>query len=359
MRSEGLIGRYLVELDAELRLPDRTRRRIVTEARDHLYDMAADSGEDDDVAAQAWAIDAFGAPKVVARRFAYELALGATRRATRRGAAMFVLALVLWDVSTSSFIHVAPRWINDGPGSALLWIIGQVGLIAGVTSLVRARIARRADGLDTARLRYVVRGLAVLAACTAITVAIVAAGAITQITMGAADRSSAALATLILGCLGVTASSAWQAGRRLATIDDTPLAATGREAPVDMLVTAADGLAWVTRQLPLTDSFRQSSFSWAAPRPVVRVLGRFDPREHPWRYGSLIALLAGSSVPVLGLVVLVLKGELHGSQLSQLTTAAPALIAIETMLVLAGYAILGRYLGLRPTRTSNSGPPGP
>ena len=45
-------------------------------------------------------------------------------------------------------------------------------------SLVRARIARRADGMDTVRLRYVIRGLVLLAVCTAITLAIAAAGII-------------------------------------------------------------------------------------------------------------------------------------------------------------------------------------
>lgn len=109
MAGDDLIERYLSQLDSELRLAARARRRIVAEARDHLHDLVAQAGPDPEAA---------------------------------QGAVMFRLSRVLCDMCTSSFVHAAP-WVNDGPGSAPLWIFGQVGLIAGVVSLACARIVRR------------------------------------------------------------------------------------------------------------------------------------------------------------------------------------------------------------------------
>ena len=340
MTDGDLIERYLSDLDARLDLPPRTRKRIVGEARDHLMDLVADSPGPSGAAAQSWAIERFGSPGVVARRFAEELAVGASRRAARTGAVTLVLFLVLCDLSTSSLIAAPPGWVSDGPGTLLIWITGQVGLVAGVISLVRARAARGADGVDTMRLRYVVRGLIVLAICAATTIAIAASGVIVALTTSAAHRGSlAVIVALVLVCAIVSAIgavSAHIAGRRLTAIDSDPLVATGREPLSDLLGALGDGVARAVRRLP------------AAAR-AARVARRFDPREHPWRYATLIALLAGSLVPVLGLFVLIAKGRLYGSQLADLALSSPALIAFEGGLVLLGYATLGRYLGLRPT----------
>ena len=92
----------------------------------------------------------------------------------------------------------------------------------------------------------------------------------------------------------------------------------------------------------------------ARTRAGLRGLRAFDPQDHPWRFATLIALLAGSAVPALNLAVLILTGRLDDPQLGQLATSAPALITVEVALVLTGYVTLGRSLGLRPTRTSTT-----
>lgn len=350
MRDDDLIERYLVALDAELRLESRARRRIVTEARDHLHYLVGDSDGN-----QSRAIDAFGAPGVVARRFSYELAIGATRRAARRGAAMFFSSLLLVDLSTSSLIHVAPGWLNDGPGSALLWIIGQVGLVAGAISLARARVARRQDPPDTIRLRYAVRGLIVLSICTMLTIGIAAAGIVTQDTT-TGPRSLVLLAALTLACAAVTAISAattWRASRRLVALDDLPVTATGREALLDLVAAARDGWAYAVRRLPLS-SLVNLGIAPRWPPAGLRGLRAFDPWRHPWRYGVLIALLVGCAVPAVNLAVLMVTGQLDSAQLGQLAASTPALITIEAGLVLVGFAALGPYLGLRPSRADRS-----
>lgn len=151
----------------------------------------------------------------------------------RRGAATLATSLVLCDLLTSSFIHVSAGWVNDGPGSALLWITMQVALVAGVVSLARAHSARRSAVLDTVRLRYTVRGLVVLAGCSVVALALAAADVVDELATTGIDRAPVALigaltlSVAVLPAAGATA--AWQAARRLAAIDDAPLTATGRE----------------------------------------------------------------------------------------------------------------------------------
>jgi len=307
-------------------------------------------------AAQTQAIQSFGSPAEVAVAFARELAIGTTRRAARHAGLLFALSLVLWDLCTSSFVQVAPRWINDGPGAVLLWIVGEVGLVAGIVSLARARVARRSDRFDSARLRYAVRGLAVLAMCTAITVVLTGTGVAIALTDPVAHLSQVLLAALMLACAALTATSTaevWQAHTRLAALDRAPLAATGREAMSDLTDTIADGATWAGRRVPIAASVARR-ISLALEPAARRAVYPFDPSEHPWRYGCAIGLLAGAAIPLLQVVVLTVGGRLNGPQLSDLAATAPALIAIETGLVLSGYAILGGYLGLRPTRTRSS-----
>jgi hypothetical protein len=355
VRDCSLIEQYLCELEAGLRLPHRVRRRIIGEARDHLEQLTEDAPVDGKAAAQAWATEAFGEPAVLARRFAEELAVGASRRAVRTGAAMLALFLILCDLCTSSFLNVPLGWVSDGHGTPLLWIVGQVGLVAGVVSLVRARIAARDDELDTVRLRYAARGLLVLAASAVITVAIACSGIATVLAAGSAHRGSVWLfAVWVLVCGVVTtvaASSTVTASRRLESIDDSPLTATGREAPMDMLAIAGDGCSYLARRVGLV---ARSGRITAAVSRVATAFRPFDPSEHPWRYASLVAVAAGCLVPILGFVVLVTKGQLNPSQVGDLALTAPALIAFEGTLVLLGYAAFGRYLGLRQTASCRS-----
>ncbi len=53
MCDNGVIERYLAELDAALRLPRSTRQRIVAEVRDHLHEIVADDRSGGGEAAQA------------------------------------------------------------------------------------------------------------------------------------------------------------------------------------------------------------------------------------------------------------------------------------------------------------------
>jgi hypothetical protein len=74
----------------------------------------------------------------------------------RVGAAALALLLVLCDLCTSSILNLRLGWVSGGPGTPLLWITGQLGLVAGVMSLARATVPReRNDWQAAARSRRV------------------------------------------------------------------------------------------------------------------------------------------------------------------------------------------------------------
>ncbi len=199
------------------------------------------------------------------------------------------------------------------------------------------------------------RGLIVLATCTTITVLMSGSGVLIALIGPVRHPGLMALGVLILACAvlsTVSAATVWHADRRLRALEHPQLTATGREALADLAGVISDAFRSAGRRVPLAASFRRGMLpSWAAA--TGRVLARFDPQQYPWRYACAIGLPAGAAIPLLDLAVLIGSGALNGPNLSDLARTAPALIAIETGLVLAGFATLDGYLGLRPTRTQH------
>jgi hypothetical protein len=72
-----------------------------------------------------------------------------------------------------------------------------------------------------------------------------------------------------------------------------------------------------------------------------------DPRQHPWRFASMLGLLVG---------VLLVLAQLHEGlppSLSAGLLTVVIFISVEFAATLVGFAILGGYLGLRPTLGQN------
>jgi hypothetical protein len=67
-----------------------------------------------------------------------------------------------------------------------------------------------------------------------------------------------------------------------------------------------------------------------------------DPRQHPWRFASMLGLLVGV------LLVLVQLQEGLPLSLSVGLLTMIIFISVEVVATLVGFAILGDYLGLRP-----------
>jgi hypothetical protein len=117
-------------------------------------------------------------------------------------------------------------------------------------------------------------------------------------------------------------------------------------------LTPADGIddLWTLVRIPAT------KLGVALPRILVGWVKRFDsdwlfahvhwfdPRHHPWRFASALGWLAG-----VGLVLMQLQEGLPPS-LGVGLLVAGIFIAGELGATLLGFALLGGYLGLRPSR---------
>jgi hypothetical protein len=121
-------------------------------------------------------------------------------------------------------------------------------------------------------------------------------------------------------------------------------------------LTPADGIddLWTLVQIPVT------RFSAALPRGFVEWVQRFEsdwlfarvpwlnPRRHPWRFACTLGFLGG-----VGLAVAQLR-EGFPPNLSTGLVVAGIFISAEFAATLAGFAIFGGYLGLRPTFNANT-----
>lgn len=272
-----MIEAYLRELDGCLRLPRRLRARALAEARDHLLCAAERDGE-------AEAIARFGAPSLVARRFAEEVAAGSSRWAT-----VVTAAAVL---SVGAVVA-----LNDGARGPLAFLAGQVAATCLVLGLVRVLRHRHDAAVPAAKLRYVDRANAT---------ALVAAAA-----AGAGHMALPVLvAPIVVGAVCVARAAARTRG--LASLADEPTA----DRALDDLV-ALPGL-----------------HALAGPAASAR--------RHPWRFCALVALAAGGSLAAAHGIA-----EGPPRDAAAALASSGLLIAIEGGAVVTGYAALGRWLGLR------------
>jgi hypothetical protein len=300
---------YLDCLDRELRARRAPRRRLLTEAEDHLRSTAdelvgrgrsAVDGEQE-------AVERFGAAAEVAHRFALATASSTTRSAVGWAAAAFVAYVA----SALVFFATAPAWLRDFPHAAPSTIALQVAAVALAVTAVRVLRWRRGLVLDEERLRLVANG--------AMTAAVaVAAGAGAELLVALTRPAAApwadaavpigtfALAAVI--CLVAAVVAAWSLDR-----------AGGLGARGDAGLTLADDIAAVAPRLG-------GVVRTALVRPVVTC-----------------AAVAGSAF------VAVTFAQLAGTDTSSFLGAS-AVGLFEATAIVVGFLTLGRPLGLRPQR---------
>jgi len=270
-----VIDSYLRRLEGELRLPRRMRTRVLAESRDHLMCAAEHDGD-------AEAVARFGAPEVVARRFALELATARGRMAT------VMTGAVLVAISACVALHGDSR-------SPVAFVAGQIAATCLALSAIRMLRHRADAAIPAAKLRYAQRGNAV-ALAGGLTCAVV-----THVP-----------ATLLVPAAVLGAAAVAGAAARTRVLERD-----GAGEPILEDVVALPGLG------RLAEPAR-----WAQLRP--------------WRFAGLVALAAGAALAAA-------HGIAEGppSTLGAGLASCAALIAIEGGAVLASYAALGRFLGLR------------
>jgi hypothetical protein len=283
---------YLDELSRELTragIGGHLRRRIVAEISDHLScDPRAE----------------LGSARDLARQFADELGTARTRRAALVSFGALVVAgalVVVVSAATGRAGIALPKARPTSPflfdlGLALAALGGQVSLAAGLLTALR--------GLRRRRASVIVREEAVV------------------IRRRSAVALIAGLACLAgVALVGLEASHAHGWWRTLA------LASAGVGAC--SIAAAAVPLRRAREVLPLARGSAGDVFEdlgWAVPPPL---------RGHPWR----LALTFAAGIAVLVAVAGIIQSDPYDGALRGIA---------DGLACLAGFAVLGRYLGLRP-----------
>jgi hypothetical protein len=288
---------YLAELERELSragVRGRIRSRILAEFADHL----------------ACEPDAqLGPPAALARDFADEL--GTSR--TRRGAAAAFAALSLAGLlSGAAFATSVGFGRLSGPhssliGTAALWmcmLASQVAFASGTLAAVRALWRRGARSLPGAEAAVIVRRAAVG----------LAAGLLTM----------AALALVVV---------------------ESPHAGTPAWRTFAVIAAAVGGAALLAAAPVVIRAARLRPSGPGQPGDIFDDLGPLAPRRwhgRPWLPAVAIAALVGVAIAAAG----VFASDPYDGILRGLLDAGACL---------AGFGLLGRYLGLRGTRREVAG----
>ncbi|HEX6762021.1 MAG TPA: hypothetical protein VF094_04400 [Gaiellaceae bacterium] len=268
---------------AEVGIRGRLRSRILAETEDHLR---SDEG----------AIDRFGDPHEVANAFAAELGT----RLSREGAVgAFAALAVAGAVFAVSFVGLtfAGTAATESPfaaiASLLIVVAPQIAFVSGSLALLRV-VRRRNDGVLSSAERRVVNRR-------------------TAVALGAGLVTMAALLELAIEYRS-DLSSTW--------VTFTLIAAPVASA---LLLLAA---------LPVARAIALRPHVPGAAGDAFDDLGLARYRGEPWRFAVRVALLVGIAVWLAGIV---------GSD----PFDGLARGVFEALACLAGFGLLGRYLGLR------------
>jgi hypothetical protein len=320
-----VIDDYLAELLAHLRLPMTRRQRIVSEVEDHLACVAAELHAEglNPEQAEREAISRFGTAPELARTFhEQEAARGGLQAAHATAACALVCAAVL----------ISAR--GPFPSALVGFVFGQVALVAGAVTFVRAWCIE--GGPYGWRLALVLRGSLVVLACAVI-------GIGTGVGIGTGGvRGWAALAALSPASV-LTSATALRSRRKALAVSGSLDAAGAQDILVDVQRAAMLALERGARRVPtLRRAVR-----------LVEIVPWGDLRRHPWRFGVAVSAAAGVALAVgHGLTEGGLPPVRH---LPLALLGGTLLFAIEALAALLGFALLGRYLGLR----SGTGAPSP
>ena len=273
------------------------------------------------------------------------------------GAAMLA-ALAFWAFFQASKIPVF-RGANpfaEDPADAVSSIGFEIAVVAGLLSLARAVQLQRQGTLDEHRPELIVRG-------GLIVVLTLAAGVIAD-TITEIQHPGWAVSVwgkvLILGLVGLALLGALAAAllvRATRSVWSLPSAPGARgsgwlgEALEDVFLLGWLPAAWLGRQLtPLGGLLRWLDGLWRGPF-LVRLrwaLGWLSPWRHPWRFALLAGLAAG-----LGLAA-AHATEGPPNDLAQFVFVSLVFVGIEFAATVAGFLILGGFLGLRPPLVSHN-----
>ncbi len=301
-----MISTYLDSLSAELRVPGRTRARILAEASDHLEEAIA-AGR-----SEAEAVEAFGEPRVLAARFHEELASSSARRASAQTALLIVVFGIAMTLAA-----FGPA--NAFPVGIVVFIGAQLAAVAGAIAFVRWLRYRNSADVPADRLGDIHRA-------NALTVGAIAAVAVAEVVTGV---GASRLALVVGG--GVLLAAASAVGLRvrsaMARAQVVPAAAPNEDALDDFIEVGRSYVPWLVNAA-------QGVPDW------------LDIRRRPWRFCLVFAAACGVGLALWHGVVEA-SGPLDPGNVARALLAGVAIASIEGLAVIACFAAFGRFLGIR------------
>jgi hypothetical protein len=323
-----VIEGYLSELGRALHATRRERRRILAEVEDHLRESAVEHGEQE-------AIRRFGAVEVVAERFRLELAADAAAWSVRLAGVVLVVFLGLCvAIQTAPVRAASPRSLDAPFGPLMMVLLEIAGFVAALTA-VRWWRWRRAPEIPPGAALALARGswVAASAACGGGAMQLVAV-------MSPSPVHGAGLAVTVGGLATCVAASAALGPIAVALKRVRLIGGTVPSDGFDDLVTVADATPVVGGLV--------NALARRGDGGVARLAAALSPRRRPWRFALAFALAVGVAFAVV-------KGlsEPDGRWEWAALRGGLTLAGAQAAIVLVAYALLGRFLGLRPGRRSS------
>jgi hypothetical protein len=314
------IASYIEQLERELRLKHAPRRRLLSEAEDHLRSASEELVEQGMTREEAEpvAIERFGAAALVARSFAHAYA----SRSTKAALVWVISAFCAYAGAVLAIVLTAPSWLLDFPQGAPSMLALQVALVALALGTVRVLRHRRSLVIVEPQLRFAANGAAVAALALA----------------------GAAFAELLVGWTR-PAAAPWQ--------EETLLLALYGAAGFVSIVAALVASSALGRAQAVARTPRAGADLASASAALAQEVAALSPRlaklaaaavVHPARTCALVATVA--------FVAMTCASALDTSSLQHASALAGAAAAgaFEAAAVVAGYLALGRILGIRPDR---------
>lgn len=324
------VERYLRDLGRSLPT-GRRRRRILIEVEDHLAEA---SGQD--AANPSRAVQAFGSPELVARRFAQELSWVVLRSGVALALAAVALSALLYLAAGGAPGVDAPSWVLASAAWPLSTLAIQVVALGAVATGLRAQRVRRAGATTTVAARQLARSALTAVTATAVWVVALIPSALAQSSTWATGLAGAAALTALL-CL-VAAAALLRAGRwrGLLGLEQTPTPS--------LVGDVVAGLIGVLRSLEArAPGLAQRGEAWPA-----RVGAWLTPLgSRPGRVVVVLALIAGLAAAV-GHGMTDGVGSITWGQLPRALGAGGVLLLMEGAWVTVVLATLGRPLELWP-----------
>ncbi len=276
----------------------------------------------------------------------------AQKRLLRAAALAILAALAFWAFFQASkgpvFADANP--FAEDPVDAVGSIGFEVAIVAGLLSLARALRWRRLGALDGHRPRFALRGIGIVVLAVGVTVLADGVQEVRQPGWGVSIWGR----VLILGLAGlallglVTAVALWQAARSLSALAPAlPTNGSGwlGEALEDVFLMGWVPVTWLAnRVMVLGRLARWAEDLWRGTLALRlrSALAWASPWSHPWRFALLAGLGAGIGIAAAH------TAEGLPPTLWQLALVSMVFIGAEFAATVAGFLVLGGFLGLRP-----------